>query len=87
MFFDIEANSAVQEAMERKILASISAKHESASKSMRAECTRLQAKMDTLDRKYDLSVIDKRKVARDKKFNDIQVSKFWGFDYIFIMLS
>jgi hypothetical protein len=44
----------------------------SALKSIWAECTGLQAKMDTLDRKYDLSVIDKRKVARDKEFNDIQ---------------
>jgi hypothetical protein len=35
----------------------------------------------------DLSVIDKRTMVREKKVNDMQANKFWGFDYIFIMLS
>lgn len=73
--------------MKEEILASISAKHESALKSLSAKCTSLQANMDILGKNWQDLKDDKFKMAKAKKLNDIQASKFCCFDYIFIMSS
>jgi hypothetical protein len=59
--------------MKAEILASISAKHDSALKALSSKYAELQGEMIILGRDWKE---DGEKMAKRKKFNDIQASKF-----------